>query len=160
MNIYVTGPIAYERAKELLEENRQFLKERFPVFFLKQFECIEEQTCDIIKNDVAAFEISEGGLFGALWTAMAELKKGCEINLRDIPVRQEVIEIMELFDENPYESSSKGAWLIVSDKHEDYSLIGYTTDKKDRVVVCEDQRRFLTPLNRQLKDIADRQRVK
>ena len=37
-----------------------------------------------------------------------------EIDLRKIPIRQETVEILELFNVNPYYAESEGAWLLVT----------------------------------------------
>ena len=132
--------------------------------------------------------ISEGGLFAALWRACEDLKLilsrkqadgkaaasgarhiGCEVDLNSICIRQEVIEISELYDENPYESPSKGAWLILWDEEKEDDLpehlrditknadkIGRITKKNDRILTGAESVRFLTPPARQQKDIRDR----
>lgn len=132
--------------------------------------------------------ISEGGLFAALWRACEDLKPilsikqaggkaaaagarpvGCEVDLNSICIRQEVIEISELYDENPYEAPSKGAWLILWDEEKEDDLpehlrdiiknadkIGRITKKNDRILTGAESVRFLTPPARQQKDIRDR----
>lgn len=42
MKIYVTGPIGYETAERLYQENREALAARFPAFFLCDFEKLSE----------------------------------------------------------------------------------------------------------------------
>lgn len=96
---------------------------------------------------------------------------GCEVDLNSICIRQEVIEISELYDENPYESPSNGAWVIVWDEDMEEALpehlqhllkaantIGRITKKNDRILIDGDSVRFLTPPARQAKDIKDRKR--
>ncbi|MCQ2511939.1 MAG: hypothetical protein MJ092_00910 [Lachnospiraceae bacterium] len=173
--IAVAGPIGYETAKALYEENRETLEARFPKFWLKKFleegpnadERIDGQNLKV--GNGAVIEITEGGLFGALWEA-CELQKadgcanGCEVWIEKIPILQEVVEISEVFDVNPYEASSKGSFLIVGEEDEiesfrgQLTIIGNIQKKKDRVVIMKDNetKRFLTPPERQAKDLANR----
>ena len=133
-------------------------------------------------------EIEEGGLFAALWAACEELKKeqtnrdtaenapdqewpagkkkslGCMVSLEKIPVDQHVVEILEYCKENPYEVSSRGSYLVILPEEAeadsiDLVEIGEITDGRDRVVLYNEKRRFLTPPQRQAKDIAARRRL-
>lgn len=45
----------------------------------------------------AMHDITEGGIFGALWEMAEASGVGLEIDLKKIPVRQETIEICEFF---------------------------------------------------------------
>ncbi len=144
------------------EQNIQAIKEKVREFLLaNKCKCIYIST------------IAEGGIFGALWRACAELACGCEVNVGRIPIRQEVVEICELFSENPYESDSSGCLLVICDGVSEcesainclsdeqtvmLSEIGHTTNKKDRLVINGENKRFLTPPKRQSKDIANRKR--
>ncbi len=173
--IAVTGPIGYETAKAVYEENKAALDLRFPRFWLEKFLEMETETeipnCrkNLETEGRTVIEITEGGLFGALWQACEaerEAKKasGCEVLIEKIPVLQETVEICELYDVNPYESSSKGTFLIVDEEEkirsskEQLTIIGTMQKSKDRVVVMKDKetKRFLTPPERQAKDLANR----
>ena len=158
MKIGVSGQIGYKRAFELLEENREYLEKRFPVFFLEQFVAKKDSSHYIMKNIISR-EIKEGGIFRALWEICDEAGCGCEVRIRDIPVLQEVVEIMECFDENPYESICGNAYICIADElPEGFALIGETNKSKNRVLVDGEAKRFLTPPSRQEKDILDRKR--
>ena len=187
MHIYISGTIGIGCAAKLFKENSAVLHEHFAGFFIKQTEELfaeeSEQNTQAITEKAQDFllangrkciyisTIAEGGIFGALWKACSELDCGCEADIAKIPVRQEVVEICELFSENPYEADSSGCLLIIckdavdckkqikfTADAEDITLaeIGHTTDKKDRVVINGENRRFLTPPERQNKDIANR----
>ena len=128
---------------------------------------------------VYAREILEGGIFAALWAACEDLKEllethksfGCNVYLDQIPLNQHVVEILELLKENPYEVSSKGSYLIIplddvtnespqaeSECAQEVRLseIGEITASNDRVIIWDENRRFLTPPLRQAKDMKDR----
>lgn len=236
MNIYISGTIGIKSAKKLYDENSSFLHERFSSFFIKQIEELFEKELDndlqeqIVKKQITQAKgenapdfllanddeciyistIADGGILGALWKACSELKCGCEVDIKKIPIRQEVIEISELFGENPYEADSSGCLLLIcdaksvteghklckqpetvrtdtllneygqpvisminecierADAADDIKLkisdvgfvkIGETTSKKDRVVINGENRRFLTPPQRQQKDIDYRKKL-
>lgn len=160
MKIAVKGLIGYERAARLLEENEE-VKKRLPNFFIEQF---KSHVYTLEKTDYyhtkKFVEINEGGLYRSLWQ-LCELyseetgkKKGCEIYFEKIPILQEVIEIMEIASEDPYESSSYGACVAYGENFEEgYHVIGKFTESKDRVIIHGENRRFLTPPSRQEKDL-------
>ena len=101
-------------------------------------------------------DVTEGGIFGALWEIAESSKVGLEVNLRDIPVRQETIEICEEFGLNPYELISSGAMLITTPKGSQLvseltkaqiggAVIGKITKGNDRIIINGDEKRFLEP---------------
>ena len=98
--------------------------------------------------------LAEGGIFTALWRLAERAKAGLEVDLRSIPVKQEIIEICEYFDLNPYNMLSGGALLIrASDglamvsqlEHQGIpaALIGRTTEGNDRIIRNQDHVRYL-----------------
>lgn len=60
-------------------------------------------------------DVSQGGIFGALWEMANGAGVGLEIDLKKLPVRQETIEICEFYDLNPYELSSGGCLLMTTE---------------------------------------------
>ena len=161
MLIYISGPLGYETAYRLYEENIVRIKKQFPTFFINQFLEIPQNMGDFniekCPEGVYSREILRTGLFGCLWTSLEELSCGCEICLKNIKIRQEVIEILELFKESPYEVSSKGSFLLISDEPLNGAcLIGFTNNQKSRIINFGDHKRFLTPPGRQAKDEAYR----
>ena len=181
MLVKIYGPLGFETAYKLYKEKAQIVEEHgFPKFFLERFESIaDEMIITAPKDDrvIYSAEIGEGGLFAALWEMGEVLGTGMQISLEDIYIRQEVIEMLELFAESPYECSSKGCYLTVEDilggnmicerdadpKEVELFLhtgnyIGHACKEKSRVVVSRDGERFLTPPGRQQSDIADRKR--
>ena len=101
-------------------------------------------------------DVTEGGIFGALWELAESSGVGLEIDLKRIPVRQETIEICEFFEINPYELISSGSLLMVTDDGPDLvrkleqegisaAVIGKIREGNDRVVINEEERRYLEP---------------
>ena len=120
--IYVVNTIALGAAGWLLENKREELDAFFPHFFMRRAE--EAVRLDLASaGEFSAYlpeicsyakEIGEQGILSALWRMAEELGTGLEIRLRDIPIRQEVVEILEKFDLNPYYALSDGAYLAVT----------------------------------------------
>ena len=161
MLIYIIGNIGYETAYNLYKNNLVLVKKQFPQYFIKSFEEIGENIAEIdiekYPPDVYIREMCGGGLFAALWALCEETGAGCIIDLEKVPIRQETVEILELFKESPYEVSSMGSFLIFSNEPvKGASLIGFTNNTKSRIIKSGSLRRFLTPPQRQAKDIHNR----
>ncbi len=160
MKIAVCGQIGYERALKVLEENKE-VKERLPNFLIEQFKSYENSAGACTGKVVgSAIEIKTGGLYRSLWQLCENYsnevgqKKGCEIYFEEIPILQEVVEILEIALEDPYESESKQAFIAYGeDFPEGYKVIGSFTENKDRVIIIGNNKRFLTPPSRQEKDL-------
>lgn len=147
-----TAIMAYDREKEL--------SKRFSPSFIRQCqEFIHDisiyEDAKIAKNFCSAMhDVSDGGLFGSLWEIAEGADAGLQVELRKILIRQETIELCELFDVNPYTLLSGGTLLAVADDGEALvshlqekgitaAVIGKITDSKERVIVHEDEKRFL-----------------
>ena len=98
--------------------------------------------------------VSEGGLFSGLWEVASCVDKGIQVDINKIPIWQQVIEIAEFMDINPYLLEGSGSLLIVSPdgyKIEESlnangiygEVIGKITDNKNRVVINDDETRYL-----------------
>ena len=57
----------------------------------------------------------EGVILSALWNLSGAYMTGIEFSLRQIPVKQETIEVCERYDLNPYRLYSDGCLLFVTD---------------------------------------------
>ena len=79
-----------------------------------------------------------------------------EIDLKKIPICQETVEICEYFDVNPYQLKGDGALLflchnsaaaikILKEAGIPAAVIGKITDSNDRVLINEEETRFLEP---------------
>ncbi|MCI6552073.1 MAG: AIR synthase family protein [Lachnospiraceae bacterium] len=139
------------------------LAARYPVRFIEEakefdrFLSVVPEAATAVKSGVCAMhDVTEGGIFGALWEMAEGAGVGLEIDLKKIPVKQETIEICEFFGINPYELASGGCLLMAADngcrlvraleaRQIPAVLIGRTTEGRDRVVVNEGERRFLEP---------------
>ncbi len=164
-SILLTDSIAMEALSILLSERAGEIKTTFPAFFVQEaVDCVENRhRTELpvwIQNEAMRIQpLGEGGILNGLWYLCEELKSGCEIRLKQIPVRQECIEICERFDINPLYADSAGAYLIASDHgHEllwmlkkagiEASLIGVLTDGAARIILSGEQDEHIRHLDR------------
>ncbi len=163
MDIVVTKWIGLEGTIIFAKEKEAELKEHFPASFVDtakafdQYLSVVPEAAVAVKSGVAAMhDVTEGGLFGALWEMAEASGVGLEIDLKKIPIRQETVEICEYFDVNPYGLISSGMMLMAAEdgnalvhalKEADIpaTVIGKATDGNDRVIVRDEERRFLEP---------------
>lgn len=161
MDIIVTKWVGMEGAAVLAFEKEEELRTRYSQPFIDKAK-ISRQLMSIIPEAAVAtksgacamHDVSEGGIFGALWEMAECAGVGLEIDLKKIPIRQETIEICEFFDTNPYKIVSGGSLLIATEDGNALVremekagipavVIGKATDSNDRVLLNEDERRFL-----------------
>lgn len=101
-------------------------------------------------------DVTEGGIFGALWEIGAASKVGMEVDIKKILLKQETVEICEFYDLNPYMLISSGCMLITTDKANQLveclkeagitaAVIGRITEGNDRIIINEEERRYLEP---------------
>lgn len=99
--------------------------------------------------------LSEAGIYRGLWEMSEQKKTGLTVDLKSIPITQETVEVCNHFDVNPYILSSSGALLIVAENGEALvekmldnnipaAVIGKIKDSNDKLIVNEDEKRFLT----------------
>ena len=104
----------------------------------------------------AMHDVTEGGIFGALWEMAEASGVGLCVDLKKIPIRQETIEICEFFNLNPYQLISSGSMLIGTDHGSQLvdalakegihaSVIGKAVEGNDRVIFNDGEKRFLEP---------------
>ena len=161
MDIVVTKWVGLEGTAILAKEKEAELRARYAQPFIdnakvfgQMMSIIPEAAVAMKSGASAMHDVSEGGIFGALWELAESAGVGLEIDLKKIPIRQETIEICEFFDLNPYKILSGGCLLIATWDgngmvHEMEKagipavVIGKATDSNDRVLLNEDERRFL-----------------
>ncbi|RDU24575.1 AIR synthase family protein [Anaerosacchariphilus polymeriproducens] len=162
-DIVVTKWIAMEGTSIVAKEKEKELLERFPESFVKtaqgfdQYLSVVKEAATAVKSNVSAMhDITEGGIFGALWEMAEASGVGLEIELKKIPIRQETVEICEVYDLNPYCLISSGSMLIAADNGFDLvrdlekagisgTVIGKAVSGNDRVLINDDERRYLEP---------------
>ena len=94
------------------------------------------------------------GVFGALWQLSRIADVGFEVDLKKILLKQQIVEICDYFDINPYMLESQGAMLICTNRssaltelleHAGYesTVIGYVKSGHDKCIINEDEVRYL-----------------
>lgn len=159
--LVVSKWIGMEGTLLILNEKEQELQERYPFALLEAVKAMEQQmtlsgeATIAIKSGVSAMhDLSEGGILGGLWEFAEHHRIGLEIDLKKIPVKQEIIEICEFYDINPYALRSGGCMLMTAENGATLvrelqrqgisaSVIGRVTDGNDRVIYNEEEKRFL-----------------
>lgn len=149
------GTLRIKRAKE--EE----LAKRFIPAFLDRIEtyknhifAVEEMKTAAARGVSAMHQIVDGGIMAALWNLAESAGIGLSVDMRKIAVKQETIEVCECFHLNPYQLTSAGAILVVTDKGEELVdtlqkegmqavVIGHTVEGKERVVFSGGEKRYL-----------------
>ncbi|MBE5906072.1 MAG: hydrogenase maturation factor [Lachnospiraceae bacterium] len=163
MDILVTKWVGLEGTSILAKEKEEELLNRFSPAFVDgakdfdRFLSVVQEGLVAAEFGVAAMhDVTEGGIFGALWEIAEASKVGLEIELLKIPMKQETIEISEFFGINPYGLISSGSMLMAAKdgnglvlelaKHGiAATIIGKATDGNDRVLLNNEERRFLEP---------------
>lgn len=147
----------------LAADMEEKLRTRYPLDLIESakgmiehISVVEEAKIAREHGAVAMHDITEGGVFGALWEMAAASDVGLCVDLKKIPLRQETVEICEFFDLNPYMLISSGCMLMAADHGNELAealqqagipaaVIGRVTAGHDRVIINEDERRFLEP---------------
>ncbi len=156
-DLVVTKWIGLQGTGFLANEGAELLRERFPRPFVEQAQSLlQYQSC--IKEAERARElgvtnmhdISRMGIFGALWEFIRESNLGFEVFLKEIPIRQETVEVSEFFGINPYLLDGSGALLMAADQGEvlveelakegiEATVIGRIKEGNDKLMIKEDQ---------------------
>ena len=160
-DLVITKWIGLEGTALLAREKEAELATRYPLRLIKEAQAFDRwlsvvpEAATAIKSGVCRMhDASEGGIFGALWEFGRISGVGLEIDLKKLPIRQETVEISEFLELNPYELLSGGSMIIATDNGSDLiekleainipaTVVGKVTDNHDRVVINEDERRFL-----------------
>ncbi|MEE3467633.1 MAG: AIR synthase family protein [Eubacterium sp.] len=161
--LVVTKWIGLEGTAILADARGEELKKHLPVDLVKSAAAFSEMMNVMPESEIAAevgvtamHDVSEGGIFGALWEFGVASDVGFEVDIRKIPIRQETIEICEVFDINPYMLISSGSMLIGTSKGNllvdmlesagiHAAVVGYVIEGADRIVRNGDEKRYLEP---------------
>lgn len=120
-DLVAAGVIGKAGAKVVLAKKKEILASRFDSAFLTRLEAAANEKIDVTPEFLAwsgATEweyIEEGGVLAALWNISGAYEQGISFSLLKIPVSQEIIEVCELFDLNPYRLRSGECVLIAAD---------------------------------------------
>ncbi len=161
-SIIMTGYIGMSGIRQLIDKNTDKVHAMYSEDYIsKAYGCEEElyigNIANILrKNNINCYmhDVSEGGIFAALWDMCEYGHTGLDVDIRSIPVKQEIIEICELLNINPYELESMGCLLMTSDSDCDIinilnscnieaHVIGRVTKGSKRILHNREEDRFL-----------------
>lgn len=144
--------IGMEGMLRITEERGSELGQRFAPVFLRQVQSYKEEifagreleTARTI-GVTAVRQITEGGIFAALWELAKEAGTGLEVDMKRISILQETIEICEHYRLNPYQMTSAGSFLLLTHRGEavadalrrkqtEASVIGRLKKGNDKVI--------------------------
>ena len=147
----------------LAKHYRENLHERYTYTFIDKAIAREAEVSVLPEIEVLKglgirhmHDVAEGGVFGAVWELCERLCAGVELDLKKIPICQETVEICEYFDVNPYQLKGDGALLFLT--HDSTAamkalkeagipaaVIGRINESNDRILINEEETRFLEP---------------
>ncbi len=152
MDIVVTKWVGIEGTSIIAKEKEEELKTRFSASFIDKAKDLDvylsvlSEAAVAVNSGVSAMhDITEGGIFGALWEMAEASGIGLDIDVKKIPIRQETIEICEFYGINPYRLISSGSMLMATvDGNKlvrelekagiNAVVIGKATEGKDRMI--------------------------
>lgn len=160
-DIVVTKYIGLEGTAVLSIENEELLLKRYTGAFIHQAQAfvlyasvLGEAAVATRHGATAMHAVGQGGILGALRELAESCDIGLEADMKKIPIKQETVEICEFFGYNPYQLISGGTLLVIAE--DGYGLarelekngisatvIGKVTDSNDRVILRDDERRFI-----------------
>ncbi len=153
MSIVMSKWIGLTGTARIAREHEREVSGRLPARMIRGMEAYgDDLSVDAEKQAAARFdvcdlrEVTEGGIWRALWEMADDHDIGLTVDLHKIPVRQETIEVCEICGLNPYELLSGGAALMVTWQGEALvealaeagvhaAVIGFITDSHDRIVI-------------------------
>ena len=120
-DIVITKWIGLEGTSIAAKEMEQRLLERFSPAFIKTAQEFDQYLSVLPEARIARqweisamHDITEGGVFGALWEMGSGSGVGLDIDLKKIPIRQETVEVCEGLGLNPYILMSSASMMIAA----------------------------------------------
>ena len=113
-------------------------------------------------------DLSEGGIYAALWRLSVKTRRGLRVDMASIPLLQETIELANYYDIDPYKMRSAGSLLAVTadadalvEALEGSGIpavkIGELTEDHDKTLINDDEVRYLDlPQTDELHRILDK----
>lgn len=160
-DIVISKWIGLEGTARLADKNREQLLAHYPAYLVEEaagfdkYLSIIHEAATAMKSGVCAMhDVSEGGIFAALWELAEAAGVGLTIDMKKIPLRQETVEVCELLNVNPYEllsggclimTTQDGTGLVAALEAEQIPavIVGKITDSNDRLILNEDEVRYM-----------------
>ncbi len=161
MDIVMVGSIGVGATLALASKYEHVLREKFSSSFVDDVSALEkvadtDKYLEMIQDAALVYKVGGEGVFAGLYETSKFMNKGIEVEIPDIPVWQEIVEVAEVFDVNPYKADGTGALIIVCNEGADMveyltdegilaSVIGKVTDNNDKIARNGDEVRYLEP---------------
>ncbi|CDB01534.1 hydrogenase maturation factor [Firmicutes bacterium CAG:65] len=170
-DIIITKWIGLEGTADLAARNRENLLERYPAYLVEEaaafdrYYSILPEAATAVKSGPAPppavksggctmHDVSEGGVFAALWEMAEGAGVGLTIDMKKLPLRQETVEVCEFCNVNPYELRSGGSLIIANPEGTAVVealaaegipavIVGRFTDSNERLILNEDEVRYM-----------------
>lgn len=160
-DILVTKWIGIEGTSIIAKEKEEELRTRFSADFVDTAKGFDQYLSVLPEAGIAVdfgvsamHDVTEGGIYGALWELAEASGVGLEIDLKAVPIRQETVEICEYFGLNPYYLISSGCMLMASERGHDLArelqkagisaaVIGKAVEGKARRILNGEEESFL-----------------
>lgn len=150
-----TAILAAEHREDLIRKLPEELVDT-AAEFIQYLSVVPEAAVAVNTGATAMHDVTEGGIFGALWEMGEASGVGIITDIQKIPIRQETIEVCEFYGINPYQLISSGSMLIGCPKGNllveqlqeagiNAAVIGRAVEGNDRIVMHGDEKRFLEP---------------
>ena len=160
-DILITKWIGLEGTSVAAKEKEEELLKKFALSFVETAKNFDQYLSVIPEAKIARewsisamHDITEGGVFGALWEMGSGSGVGLDIDLKKIPIRQETVEVCEALGLNPYILMSSGSMMIAADDGYGLaeklkqsgipaSVVGKATEGNDRILRNGEDTRYL-----------------
>lgn len=160
-DIVISKWIGLEGTAVLAKGNREELLARYPAYLVEEaagfdrYLSVLPEAATAVKSGVCAMhDASEGGIFTAIWELAEGAGVGLTIDLKKLPLRQETVEVCECCNVNPYEMKSGGCLVMTCEDGPGLVaalqaegipavIVGRLTDSNDRIILNEDEVRYM-----------------
>lgn len=160
-DLVIAGIIALDGTSLIAETKEEELLKLYSKYFLRKVKQLKKyMVCEEFLESKKELKISavtpigQGGIMAALWYMSGDYGTGITIDLKAIPIKQETVEICEVFDINPYRLKSGGSFLLATNHGGDLVskleeqkipavIIGKVTKGIKRLILNGDNHSFL-----------------
>ena len=160
-DIVISKWIGLEGTSLLALRYREGLLSRYPAYLVDEavsfdhyLSVLPEAAAAVEFGVCAMHDISEGGVFAALWELAEAAGVGLTVDIKKLPLRQETVEICEYCNVNPYELLSGGSLIMTAEDGPGLTawlkerqipavIVGKITDSNDRLLLNGDEVRYM-----------------
>ncbi|MCM1112829.1 MAG: AIR synthase-related protein [Muribaculum sp.] len=160
-DVVVSKWIGLEGTAILAKRFGESLKARYPAWlpetaagFDRYLSTVPEAAAAVQSNVCVLHNVSEGGIFAALWELAEGAGVGLTIDLKKLPIRQETVEVCNHCNVNPYTLLSGGCLLMtcadgtqlaeaLEAERIPAAVVGKVTAGRDRLILNGEETRYL-----------------